>query len=226
MGFPTGYKGPIFWAISREGSPPAWENPRQSLCLRLRPSLVARPKPTEPPAMETYPAEGTKAVLKCAAQKTILGFARAEPLESAVLQGRAAKKDWQRPLVQRPRVWSSPMSRRGPSVAAIKDPHWYRQVVFEERRPHGPEPRGPLRGGPKGQPVICSEHLVAVRMKDPRGHPMIHGCRRRQRQDQWEAREKKGKSGPPSSRCTKAGQRTWDHSPGPLHGKRDASRKT
>ena len=31
---------------------------------------------------------------------------------------------------------------------------------------------------PKGQPVIRSEHLVTVSVDDPKGHPMIHGCRR------------------------------------------------
>ena len=41
------------------------------------------------------------------------------------------------------------MPRRGPPVALIKVPRWHRQVAWEERRPRGSNPRGPLRGGPE-----------------------------------------------------------------------------
>ena len=52
--------------------------------------------------------------------------------------------------VQRPGDWRSYlMPRRGPPVAVVKAPRWHRPVVVEERRPRGPEPRGPLRGGPE-----------------------------------------------------------------------------
>ena len=41
------------------------------------------------------------------------------------------------------------MPRRGLPVAAIMVPRWYRPVVWDERRPRGSNPRGPLRGGPE-----------------------------------------------------------------------------
>ena len=48
------------------------------------------------------------------------------------------------PWVSRPRT----LPRRGPPVAAIRLPHWFRHDVWEKRRPRGNDPRGPLRGGP------------------------------------------------------------------------------
>ena len=57
---------------------------------------------------------------------------------------------WQRSPMQRPSDWRRhPMPRRGPPVATIMVPRWYRPVVWDERRPRGSNPRGPLRGGPE-----------------------------------------------------------------------------
>ena len=62
---------------------------------------------------------------------------------------------------------------------------------WRSRCPAGTGQSGGMRGGlvgaipealcgeaPKGQPVIRREHLVTARVEDPKGHPMIHGCRR------------------------------------------------
>ena len=59
--------------------------------------------------------------------------------------------DWQpHPDVRRPGHQSFPMPPwRGPPVALIKVPRWHRPEWWNERRPRGSEPRGPLRGGPE-----------------------------------------------------------------------------
>ena len=60
------------------------------------------------------------------------------------------RRDWPRqfprpqPQDWRPRV----MPRRGPPVAKIKVPRWYRKEA-NERRPHGSRPGGKLWGGPE-----------------------------------------------------------------------------
>ena len=60
------------------------------------------------------------------------------------------QSNWQPPPAQRPGDWRfRPAPRRGPPVAAIKVPRWHWPVVWNERRPCGHEPRGPLRGGPE-----------------------------------------------------------------------------
>ena len=69
---------------------------------------------------------------------------------------------------QRPRHWRGSMrSRRGPPVAAIRAPRWC-QDEWGKRRPGGSNPRGPLRGGPEGQPMIRSETLEAVCVEAPK----------------------------------------------------------
>lgn len=41
------------------------------------------------------------------------------------------------------------LPRKGPPVASMKGPQRYRHGEWEERRPRGSNPRGPLRGGPE-----------------------------------------------------------------------------
>ena len=117
-----------------------------------------------------------------------------------------------------PQLEKPPMPRRGPPVAAIKVPGWHRPEWWNERRPRGSEPRGPLREAPKGQPVIRREHLVADRVDDPKGHPMIHGCRRPHRQKpSGKPKDKNGGEWPIVVTVDKSGQeRTWGRSPEPL----------
>ena len=58
--------------------------------------------------------------------------------------------NWRWLPLQRPRDWRIyPMPRRGPPVALIEVPRWFRPELWEERRPRGSNPRGPLRGGPE-----------------------------------------------------------------------------
>ena len=64
--------------------------------------------------------------------------------------GDERRSNCQPPPVQRPRDSRfRPAPRRGPPVAAIKVPRWHWQEWWNERRPRGSEPRGPLRGGPE-----------------------------------------------------------------------------
>ena len=109
------------------------------------------------------------------------------------------------------------------------------------RCPAGTGKRCRMRGGfaglrpealcgeaPKGQPVIRREHLVTVGVEDPKGHPMIHGCRRHHSpRPCGRPMKRRDQSGPPSSRWTKAAKKKRGGlSPEPLHGKRGASRKS
>ena len=64
----------------------------------------------------------------------------------------------------RPWDWKSRvLPRRGPPVAAIRVPRWYRQEAFCTRQPQGATPRDPLRGGP--------ERSSDDPQRNPRGGP-------------------------------------------------------
>ena len=81
---------------------------------------------------------------------------------------------------------------------------------------------------PKGQPVIRREHLVPVGGEDPKGHPMIHGCRRPHgARTSGKHKKKRGEqSGPLSSRLTRMGERrAVDRSRDNPHGEPAASGK-
>ena len=82
---------------------------------------------------------------------------------------------------------------------------------------------------PEGQPVIRRENLVTVGGEDPKGHPMIHGCRRPHSTMSSGKRKKKEReeSGPPSSRLTMMDERrAVDRSRDNPHGEPAASGKT
>ena len=80
------------------------------------------------------------------------------------------------PQRQPPWDWRSRvLPRRGPPVAAIRVPRWPRQELCG-RQPRGFEPRGTLRGGPKGQPKILIANLEADCGEAPKGQPGIHSC--------------------------------------------------
>ena len=57
-------------------------------------------------------------------------------------------------------------------------PRWHRPVVLKRGGLLGTVHEALCGEAPKGQPVIRRERLVAVGGDDPKGHPMIHGCRR------------------------------------------------
>ena len=128
---------------------------------------------------------------------------------------------WQRPSpVQRFQDCKSrALPRRGPPVAAIKVPRWYRQVVRNERQPRGSNPRGTLRGGPKGQPEIRRETLEAVCVEVPKGQPRKHRRRSRKppsRKPSERREERNAQRVPLSSRWTKAGKRLDGAALGPF----------
>ena len=83
---------------------------------------------------------------------------------------------WQRqPPRQVPPDWRfRVLPRRGPPVAAIRVPRGYLQEERKKREPRGFQPRGPLRGGPKGQPMIRRENIEALRGDAPQGQPRNH----------------------------------------------------
>ena len=130
------------------------------------------------------------------------------------------------PPEQRPGEWRfAPTPRRGPPVAVVDVPRWHQPVVVEERRSRGPEPRGPLRGGPERS------------ADDPPRKPRDSPCggpgrssddprlsKTTQAKAKREAKERREETGQLSSRWTKAARKNHGgRSPAPLQGKRDAS---
>ena len=66
------------------------------------------------------------------------------------------------------------LPRRGPPVAARKEPRRYRYERWEERRPHGRNPGGPLRGGPERPADDPRRTPDAVCAEAPKGQPRNH----------------------------------------------------
>ena len=94
------------------------------------------------------------------------------------------------------------------------------------RCPAGTGKSGGMRGGlvglspealcgeaPKGQPLIRRESLVTVRVEDPQGQPMIHGCRRQHKPRP--SGKPKGKGCQVAHRCH-GGQKRQEKTWGPL----------
>ena len=182
-------------------------------------------KPARPPGMETDPEGRTKMVRRPSAKKTLHGFERAGPLAAAVLPGRAAKQLAAGSHAAPLQLGIPADAARGPPVAAIKVPRWHRQEWWKRGGLVGLSPEALCEEAPKGQPMIRREHLVAVRVEDPQGHPRIHSCPRpRKPRPSGKRKGRREQSGPPSSRLTKAAlKERGGRSPEQLHGKRDAS---
>ena len=129
--------------------------------------------------------------------------------------GDERRSSWMSPPEQRPGEWRSfPMPRRGPPVAAVKVPRWHRPVVWEERRPRGPEPRGPLRGGPErsaGDPQSAPHGSSCGGPGRSSDDPRL--SKTTQAKAKRESKGKKGAKWPTVVTVDKGGQeRTW----GPL----------
>ena len=159
------------------------------------------------------------------AKKTLPGLVRAGLLASAFLWGRASKLLAASPVQCPGDRRYRPTPRRGPPVAAIKVPRWDRPELWKRGGLVGLSPEALCEEAPKGQPMIRREHLVAVRVEDPQGHPRIHSCPRpRKPRPSGKRKGRREQSGPPSSRLTKAAlKERGGRSPEQLHGKRDAS---
>ena len=103
-------------------------------------------------------------------------FTRARQMQPFFSGNQNGERRWPRrtprtrPLDVRPHV----LPRRGPPVAAVRVPRRHQHGEWETRQPRGSNPRGPLRGGPKGQPMIRGEPLEMVYVEAPEGRPMIH----------------------------------------------------
>ena len=132
---------------------------------------------------------------------------------------------WQPPPMQCPcNRGFCPTPRRGPPVAAIKVPRWHWPGAWEERWPRGPEPRGPLRGGPERS--ACDPQRAphdspcggpARSSDDPRLSKTTQAKAKR------ESKGKKGAKWPIVVTVDKSGQKKrGGRSPAPLHGKQAA----
>ena len=147
-----------------------------------------------------------------------------------------SRRNWQRysPRTSPPDWRTGVLPRRGPPVAAIRAPRRYQHGLLEERRPCGSDPRGPLRGGPKGQPMIRRENLKAVCAEAPQGQPRKHRPHPRKQHSRVPRGKKPEKRGerrdPSSSRWRKTGGRRrredGDHSHEPTHGVLAVSSRT
>ena len=149
-------------------------------------------------------------VRQSAAKRPLPGFARAGLLAAALLPGRMAMQ------------LAAPLPSSVPAIGDLPRPRGEARPLPPSRCPAGTGKRCRMRGGlvgaipealcgeaPKGQPVIYRESLVTVRVEDPEGHPMIHGCPRPHKpRTSGKQKERMEESGPLSSRWTKAGKKS------------------
>ena len=143
-----GHRGPKIWAGDR-GDAIRWAVRTLAQAFRgegRRPDW----REATPSTMETDPKGRAKMVRRCPAKGPLPGTREPGYWRPRYSREERRGSAWQPSPMQRPRDWrrhSTP--RRGPPVAAIKVPRWHRPGAGEERWPRGPEPRGPLRGGPE-----------------------------------------------------------------------------